>query len=648
MSLFLDTPDWTRPTTFPKLKGLVGLDFETEDPYLKTHGPSWAFAGIGKVIGIGISTDDGEYYYPVGHDIGNMDDIPKIWAWLKDELETNPDPSLEMIVMNWTYEMGWFRRNGINPTCPVRDPGIAMALVDECRISYSLNAISQTVLGDGKYSDDLKSYAEMFGLKDYMSQLKKLPPMYVGPYCEQDAKLAKDNWIELLKQIERLGLSRVLKLEHEVMPAVLDMRWNGILVDVPKAKETVDKLKKQEQKLIKEIKRQSGCEVEIWAQDSIADAMTLLGIEYPVSKSGKPSFQAEWLENHEHEVPRMIVKARQLNKVQGTFIQSYFLDNQFNGRIHCTFTPLRSDEGGAVTGRFSSSNPNFQNLPARKGEYAAMVRGLVLPEEGCQWAALDYSSQEPRLTVHFAALAGCPGADIAVKEYLDNPRTDYHQFVADLTGLKRKDAKEVNLGLPYGMGGAKLCREKLKLPTRFAIFGKWGSTPQYFDDWNDASAYQDKHQTRSPIEVAGEEGQKILDAYHERLPYMKSLMKMVTDQAVKKGFIKTLLGRHRHFIGKDEKVTKYNRKKAFSYKALNSLIQGSAADQTKQAMIDLHREGVLMHVTVHDELGISVENKKQADDAAEIMMQAAPLKVPTIVDVEIGKTWAASMGLESK
>jgi DNA polymerase-1 len=388
-----------------------------------------------------------------------------------------------------------------------------------------------------------------------------------------------------------------------------------------------------------------GRDVEVWAADSIADAFVLLGLEHPLTKAGKPSFTAGWLETHEHAFPQLIVEARRVNKLYSTFLQNYFLETHENGRIHATFTPLRSDEGGAVTGRFTCANPNWQNLPARSGDSASTVRGCVEPEDGDLWAALDYSSQEPRLTVHWAAAAKCPGADKAVAEYVKNPRTDYHQFVADLTGLTRKNAKTVNLGLPYGMGGPKLCKESLGLPTRLAVFPR-GEEPIYFEhEQREEAGVVAQNVGRNVIEVAGEEGQAILDQYHERLPYLKKLMKLTEQTAAGRGYIRTILGRRRNFLGDREKVTKYNRKKAFPYKALNCLIQGSAADMTKQAMIDLHREGFRIKVTVHDELGLSVQNEKDAHRAAEIMRNAVPMLLPNIVDVEIGDSWAASMGL---
>lgn len=642
----MDEPDWVRPTDFPRLRGQVGFDFETVDPTIKTRGPSWAFPGVGKVIGVGISMEDGfRAYYPVAHEIGNMSDPQKVWRWLKHELETDPDPTLELIVYNWTYEMGWLRRYGIRPRCPVYDPMVAMSLVDECRLGYSLNSVAKTVLRDAKVGDDLAKFAEQLGVKDHMSKLDKLPPMYVGPYCEQDSDLARRLWDPLLGMIDERNMRRVLDLEHAVLEPVLDMRFRGIRINESRLQQKIEECQAREKEISDEIRDMVGRGVEVWAQDSIADAMALVGIDFPLTAQGRPSFTANWLESHPHRFPQLIVAARQANKLWSTFLQNYFVDNLHDGRVHCTFTPLRSDEGGAVTGRFSSSSPSFQNLPARKGDAARVVRGNLLAEEDGQWAALDYSSQEPRLTVHFAVLAGCTGAETVMRRYQENPRTDYHQFVADLTDLPRKRAKDINLGLPYGMGGAKFCKVYLDLPTRWAVFRpRMGAA--YFRTREEAAEYCHANSVdRQPVEVAGAEGQALLDQYHKKLPYTKSLMEKTEQVAKNRGYIITLLGRRRQFIRPTEKVSAYNRKKAFPYKALNCLIQGSGADQNKQAMVDLYREGFMLLVTLHDELGLSVADEKEARRAAEIMENCVTLKVPSVVDVEIGDSWAASMGL---
>jgi DNA polymerase I-like protein with 3'-5' exonuclease and polymerase domains len=230
MSLFLDEPDWVRPDQWPRLKGVTALDFETVDPELKKRGASWAFPGVGKVVGIGVSGPSITAYYPVAHEYNNVD-ADKTWAWLKHELE-NPDPSLQLIVFNWTYEMGWLRRYGIRPKCPVFDPGVGAALLDEARLSYSLNAIAQTYLKEEKTSGDLMSFADALGVSDVWSNMDRMPAQYVGPYCEQDCALTLKLHTEIMTQINRLDLNRVHRLEHEILPVVLDMRWDGVPVNI--------------------------------------------------------------------------------------------------------------------------------------------------------------------------------------------------------------------------------------------------------------------------------------------------------------------------------------------------------------------------------------------------------------------------------
>ena len=126
---------------------------------------------------------------------------------------------------------------------------------------------------------------------------------------------------------------------------------------------------------------------------------------------------------------------RELDKASNTFVDS-ILKFAHKGRIHCEFHQLRSDDGGTVTGRFSSSNPNLQQIPARDAEIKAMIRGLFLPDEGCKWGSFDYSSQEPRLLVHYCAMLPPKlrhyTIDSLVEEY-KNGDPDFHQMVADMT-----------------------------------------------------------------------------------------------------------------------------------------------------------------------------------------------------------------------
>ena len=314
----------------------------------------------------------------------------------------------------------------------------------------------------------------------------------------------------------------------------------------------------------------------------------------------------------------MIVEARELNKTHGTFLQPYLDFSKHDGRIHPHVNQLRSDEGGTVTGRLSMANPNLQQVPARHEIIGPLVRSLFLPEEGELWASNDFSSQEPRLLVHYAALLDLPGAEKMAQSYRDDPRTDFHQMVADMAGIKRKAAKTIGLGLMYGMGKQKLANS-LDLPL--------------------------------------DEASELISTFHQKVPFLRGTVDAVMrriEHPASGGAIRTLLGRKCRFplwepiewgvnkaLPREEAVLKYGPriKRAMTYKGLNRLIQGSAADQTKAAMVALHKAGFKLMLQVHDEIAISVKNRDEAEEAARIMEQAVRLEVPSIVDVEIGDSW---------
>ncbi len=246
-----------------------------------------------------------------------------------------------------------------------------------------------------------------------------------------------------------------------------------------------------------------------------------------------------------------------------------------------------------------------------------MIRSLFIPEEGATWGAFDYSQQEPRITVHYASLLGLEGATDAVKAY-STEGADFHQIVADMAGIPRKQAKNINLGLTYGMGQQKLIRE---------------------------------------LGLEPDEALKLLETYHRRVPFIRGLQSRCTRIAEQRGCITTLGGRKCHFdlwesVGflHDEKQSplplqeakdKYgdNLKRSFTYKALNKLIQGSAADMTKLAMRDLWKEGLVPHIQIHDELDYSIFNKEQAEIVIDRMVNCVEMRVPLVVDYESGSNW---------
>ena len=229
------------------------------------------------------------------------------------------------------------------------------------------------------------------------------------------------------------------------------------------------------------IEKEAGMEVDIWSSASIAKMFDKMGMKYPrtplkiqfeekkledgtieekeISRSGDaPSFTKSWLNNHPAEICQRLVKMREFDKADSTFIDS-ILRHETDGRIHTELHSTRRDEGGTVTGRFSSSNPNLQQIPARDKDIKKLIRGLFIPEDGYKWGSFDYSSQEPRLLVHFAASVGDMPRHDLLEDIVDQYNTsdvDLHQMVADLAGITRKEAKAVNLGIMYGMGVAKV------------------------------------------------------------------------------------------------------------------------------------------------------------------------------------------------
>ena len=384
-------------------------------------------------------------------------------------------------------------------------------------------------------------------------------------------------------------------------------------MDEEKAHSISKELSKKEQKIQVEIKRKYGSEVNLWANASLQDIFDKNKLFYPRTEKGMASFQRQWLESHTHELPRLIVEARKLNKARTTFIDKMILEHSHEGRIHAEAHPLRSDRGGTVSGRFSYSNPNLQQVPARDPEIGDMIRSIFIPEENCEWGVFDYSQQEPRLTVHYADKMNLAGAKEAVVEYTER-NADFHQIVADMANIPRKQAKTINLGLSYGMGKEKLINE---------------------------------------LGLDDSEAQKLFDQYHEKVPFIKGLQDQCTRIATDRGYIKTLGGRRCRFdlwesrferttpLPLEEAKSEYGEslKRSFTYKALNRLIQGSAADMTKLAMLELWKEGIIPHLQIHDEVDISVKDKTEAKRVCEIMRDCVDLVVPLLVDYELGPSW---------
>jgi DNA polymerase I-like protein with 3'-5' exonuclease and polymerase domains len=606
--------DWNIPPDYPDLTSYknVAVDLETYDPNIKTLGPGWARKD-GHIIGIAVAAGEYKGYFPIRHENGHNLDPRITLKWIKKQLSV---PDMNVIMHNATYDAGWLRAEGVEIKGRIIDTMITGALVDENRWSFGLDAMARDFVALRKDEKLLQAAAKEWGV-DPKSGMYLLPPKYVGTYAEQDAVATLKLWDALKVQLEEQELWHIWNIETDLIPCMLDMRSNGVRVDLDKADQNKKLIRKQTSKLRKYIEGEAGMEVDIWASASIQKMFDKLGMEYLTTEKGAPSFTKSFLNDHPSEVCQALVKLREFDKADSTFIDS-ILRHEHNGRIHTELHSTRRDEGGTVTGRFSSSNPNLQQIPARDPDIKKMIRGLFVPNEGCQWGSFDYSSQEPRLLVHFAASMPDYMRHHVVNDIVEEFNTgdvDLHQMVADLAGITRKQAKTVNLGIMYGMGVAKLA-DQLGIPA--------------------------------------DDAKSLIRQHRDKVPFVKQLADVATKQASENGQIRTLLGRKCRFplwepvtfgVGKplphDEAQKQYGKqiKRAFTYKALNRLIQGSAADQTKQAMLDCYNEGLTPMLTVHDELCFNIESQEQADRIKEIMETGVPLKVPSKIDVDIKPDW---------
>lgn len=609
--------EWVMPTEIPDLSGAttICIDLETYDPDLKTKGSGWP-TKTGHVVGFAVAVDGLSVYLPVRHGMGDNLPLSMVKSYMKD-LCSNPDAVY--VFHNASYDVGWLRAEGIEVRGQIVDTMVAAPLLDENRFSYSLNNLGKDYLFEKKDERMLRDAAKDFGL-DPKAELHKLPAMYVGKYAEQDAALTLRLWHHFKGMIENEGIEDIFNMELDVLKIAIEMRSRGVRIDLEGADFVGKSLTKQEKTILAAVKKDYGVDVDIWAAASVAKAFDKVGLEYPRTAKGAPSFTKDFLRTHAHPMAQSIVKARELNKAHSTFIET-ILRHQHNGRLHPEIHSLRSDDGGTVTGRFSYSSPNLQQIPSRDENISPMIRSLFLPEEGERWGSFDYSSQEPRIVVHYGYGLGLIGSEQFVEAFNENPRTDFHQMAADLMGVSRKEAKTIGLGLIYGMGVNKL-----------------------------------SHQ----LGVSVDEAKEVSRLYHEKVPFLKELSNRCMAKASSSPYyVRTILHRRCRFplwepkwvADSEAKRTPYSRDKAaeeygennikvaFTYKALNRIIQGSAADQTKKAMVELHKEGLLPLIQIHDELAMSVPDKATADKIETIMQECVKLHVPSVVDAEFGPNW---------
>lgn len=649
--LFTPTSDWVAPkvSDLPSWEGAarVAVDVETCDPQLKKLG-----CGVrrdGRVVGISFAiqyrdlpdkkvSEAPAFYLPIGHQGGGNLDPVHVWQYLKDQAQVFRG---DVVGANLQYDLDYLAENEVefNPRF-FRDVQIAEPLIYELHNYYSLAAIARYNDLEGKDETMLEKAAKAYGV-DTKAELWKLPSKFVGRYGEIDARLPLEIIVRQERKIEALDredengarLWDLYDLESRCLPALLAMRRRGVRIDFDQLDRVAARASREQAEACKEMSRLAGRNIqpsdlnkEAVVGPAIEDAIGRL----PRTKTGKIQLQQKHLESMQHPVVDAFLRAKRYAKVQTTYVES-IRKHEVRGRIHTTFNQLRrtedgeTDSKGTISGRLSAVDPNLQNQPARDPIIGPMWRAIYVPDEGGTWACLDFSQQEPRWLVHFAEKANCTGSKLAADRYRENPFTDNHDMMTIMIHgqaawdswdkAERKQArgacKVIYLGLCYSMGGAKLAHE-LGLPTLWK------------EHWKTGRVY----------EAAGEEAQAILDRFDAKVPFIKELARRAEKVAAERGYIRTVLGRRCHFPPAKEGPG-YD----WTHKALNRLIQGSSADQTKKATVLAHEEGFGLQIQVHDELDLTIYSMDEANRVAEIMRDCVPCNVPHRVDIETGPNW---------
>jgi DNA polymerase I-like protein with 3'-5' exonuclease and polymerase domains len=634
----------------------VAIDIETYDPNLKTKGLG-AIRNDGFICGIAVATEKDTAYFPLQHSDTDIDPerINKIWDVLNEKIFQNEN--ITKVFHNAMYDVCWIRSvTGKMMKGKIVDTMIAASVIDENRFRYSLDSLSKDYLNDSKYKYDLQQKTlEWSGgtVKDPMTNMHKLPASIVKEYAKQDVDLTFKLWNLFNKKIDEVLYTKddgeqktcrqIFELETKLFLCLVDMKFKGVRIDVEKAIQFGRHLKKRRDQIVKAIESITTIKVDIWAATSIKNLLDHLCIkDYKVTpKSKMPQLPKDYLKTHNNKCLRMIAKAREYDKAVNTFIDG-LLGYVHEGRIHADINQIRSDSGGTVTGRFSMSNPNLQQIPS-KGFIGKKMRELFIPDEGYKWGSFDYSQQEPRIVVHYAIKLGLPGTETLQEEF-DKDDADFHQIVAEMANISRKQAKTINLGLFYGMGKIKLQKELgLDQSKARALFNEYHSRVPFVRDLSQQLiqfakenrllfTLHDRFCRFDKWETTNKEWNPETNRFNE--------VPLYTEAQAREAFKGEMLDKFKENKIDPNYMDYFNRyyTPAFTYKALNRLIQGSAADMTKKAMVDLYEKGIIPHIQIHDELCFSTTDH-ESEVIRETMEQTIPLEVKNKVDYESGPNW---------
>lgn len=739
----------------------IAIDLETCDPELKYTGAGY-ISGVGFVAGVAIACNEGSWYLPINHGEGENYDQNEVVAWLNEVLSGDNDKIFHnsQYDVGWLTFIGVQMHGKIFDTmlaAPLLNENRYSYQLDSlgkiyCGEGKAEEALRMAVADKFggmrthktvirlKENKELYNYKPFFEAKERISQFYDLWPDSVkdrydvvrletdknghtdflvpckrdndikgllwacdaadmGTYPIQDVDLTFALYKKFRDLLVKEKLMTVFNMESELVLPLLEMKVNGVRIDVKKAIELDKEYTKEIDDTQKELDKMCERHIDVNIDEDLIYICTRYGLAYGKTPKGNPCFASDMVP--EHPAFDLVLKLRKYFKARDTYIRGYIFGGTIDGWLHGQYNQLKSDTGGTVTGRLSSSQPNMQNMPnPKKDKIGKDIRGLFLPDTDDElWLSMDYSGQEPKMLVNVVLTYArmmrklstnpaiknqemIPGEFVAERPEFSGRQADFHTAVAticmkeemDSEGIEyteedlkarakafRGKAKSIGLGVMYGSGAARVAAEMTAKGTPMTV----------------------------------KQAEDIRDQIYKAVPFLSAINGMLMNKAKERGYIKTYLGRRGHFDtwecscwdeetkkkmvkdgtsnfgfkSKEEAMNWYmeNREKyeigrpqrAGTYKALNKYIQGSSADQTKMAMLHLYKRGHLdlnaldvyyrrvknfippkFKTQVHDELNISITKDEKAEWYQDIMEHCIPLEVEAVADPVICHNWA--------
>lgn len=552
----------------------VILDIETSDPLLvKGFKGGYKYGQAEFLVAVTITEGDSK----------------KVWRSVNGLLEYLKQFKC-IVGHNISYDIGVLHQYGFDfTTFILRDTQIVAKYHDNRLQSYSLDNLCQYYFKEHKADSKLGDIAKQLGLvkskaqnatriaKINMKAIYNHAPEEVIKYCIQDVLLT-DTLDRYLKKLEP-GFDELFY--SDLLKCLLQSRINGINFNIISANR-LSQMLQQKINPLQETLQTLLPEVNFNSSSQLASAFLRLGLYPKKTELGNLSVDSQWMANQSHPVVKKLQEYKELVKLHRDFVAQFIEQNC--SVIH----PNVSIFGAIKTGRMSCSDPNFQQIPTRNEQYGKFIRGMFYPKEGQNWYSLDFSSQEPRLAVHFAKALDYNTVNPLIELYHQDKTTDLHKVVAKIVGIEKKQAKTINLGLLYGMGKDKLA---------------------------------------DSLKVSINEADRLRKAIKDRFPFFNQLNRHCMQTMIKRGYLYSISGR------------KLYNEQGFEYKALNKVIQGSAADQLYSSLVICYRNGIIPLIPIHDELCLSLGTDKEAKEVQSIMEKSLPLSVPSYVKVSKGPNW---------